>query len=57
MVADPPGVWKVDLASGVATADSLPGIPQQAAYNCEDLVCLDGSQDIRRRGIRVEELI
>ena len=36
MTADPPGVWNiqsVDLASGVATAAGLPGIPCQAAYN------------------------
>ena len=48
MAADPPGVWNiqsVDLASGVATADGLPGIPCQAAYNHEDLVRLVGSQD------------
>ena len=59
MVADPPGVWNiqpVDLASGVATAADLPGIPRQAAYNREDLVRLVGSQDVRRRGIRVEDL-
>ena len=59
MTADPPGVWNiqsVDLASGVATAASLPGIPRQAAYNREDLVRLLGSQDVRRRGIRVEVL-
>ncbi|MEW8078594.1 MAG: hypothetical protein AB2822_10985 [Candidatus Thiodiazotropha endolucinida] len=59
MAADPPGVWNiqsVDLASGVATAAGLPGIPRQAAYNREDLVRLVGSQDVRRRGIRVEDL-
>ena len=59
MVADPPGVWNiqsVDLASGVATAAGLLGIPRQAAYNLEDLVRLVGSQDVRRRGIRVEDL-
>ena len=59
MVADPSGVWKnqsVDLASGVATAAGLPGIPRQAAYNREDLVRLMGSQDVRRRGIRMEDL-
>ena len=59
MVADPPGVWNiqsVDLASGVATAAGLPGIPRQAAYNCEDVVRLVGSQDVRCRGIRVEDL-
>ena len=59
MVADPPGVWNiqsVDLASGVATAAGLPGIPRQAAYNRKDLVRLVGSQDVRRRGIRVEDL-
>ena len=41
MVADPPGAWNiqsVDLASGIATAAGLPGIPRQAAYNREDLV-------------------
>ena len=46
----------VDLASGVATAAGLPGIPRQAAYDREDLVCLVGSQDVSRRGIRVEYL-
>ena len=59
MAADPPGVWNiqsVDLASGVATAAGLPGILRQAAYNREDLVRLVGSQDVRRRGIRVEDL-
>ena len=59
MAADPPGVWNiqsVDFASGVATAAGLPGIPRQAAYNREDLVRLVGSQDVRRRGIRVEDL-
>ena len=59
MTADPPGVWNiqsVDLASGVATAAGLPGIPRQAAYNRENLVRLVGSQDVRRRGIRVEDL-
>ena len=56
---DPLGFWNiqsVDLASGVATAAGLPGIPRQAAYNREDLVRLVGSQDFRRRGIRVEDL-
>ena len=59
MVADPPGVWNiqsVNLASGVATATGLPGIPRQAVYNREDLVRLIGSQDVRRRDIRVEDL-
>ena len=59
MVADPPGVWNiqsVDLASGVATAAGRPGIQRQAAYNREDLVRLVGSQHVRRRGIRVEDL-
>ena len=59
MVADPPGVWNiqsVDLASGVASGAGLPGIPRKAAYNHEDLVCLVGSQDVRHRGIRVEDL-
>ena len=59
MAADPLGVWNiqsVDLASGIATAAGLPGIPRQAAYNREDLVSLVGSQDVRRRGIRVEDL-
>ena len=59
MVADPPGDWNirsVDLASGVATAAGLPGIPRQAAYNRKDLVRLVGSQDVRRHGLRVEEL-
>ena len=59
IVTDPPGVWNiqsVDLASGVATAVGLPGIPRQAAYKREDLVRLVGSQDVRRRGIRVEGL-
>ena len=46
----------VDLASGIATAAGLPGIPRQAAYNREDRVRLVGSQDVRRRGIRVEDL-
>ena len=46
----------VDLASGVTTVAGLPGIPRQAAYNREDLVRLVGSQDVRRRGIRVEDL-
>ena len=58
MAADPPGVWNiqsVDLASGVATAAGLPDILRQAAYNREDLVRLVGSQDVRRRGIRVED--
>ena len=57
--ADPPGVGNIqsiDLASGIATADGLPGILRQAAYNREDLVRLVGSQDVRRRGIRVEDL-
>ena len=56
MAADPPGVWNiqtVDLASGVATAA---GIPRQAAYNQENLVRFVGSQDVRRRGIWVEDL-
>ena len=59
MAADPPGVWNilsVDLASGVATATGLPGIPRQAAYNRDDPFRLVGSQDVRRRGIRVEDL-
>ena len=59
MAAVPPWVWNiqlVDLASGVATAAVLPGIPRQAAYNREDLIRLVGSQDVRRRGIRVEDL-
>ena len=59
MVTNPPGVWNiqsVDLASGVATAAGLQGIPRQAAYNREDLVRLVSSQDVRRRGIRVEGL-
>ena len=59
MAADPPGVWKiqsVDLASGVAMAAGLPGIPRQAAYNREDLVRLVGSQDVRCCGIREEDL-
>ena len=59
MAADTSGVWNiqlVDLASGVATAAGLPGIPRQAAYNREDLVRLVGSQDVRRRGIRVKDL-
>ena len=59
MVADSPGDWNiqsVDLASGVATAAGLPGIPRQAAYNRKDLVRLVGSQDVRRHGLRVEEL-
>ena len=60
MVADSPGVWNiqsVDLASGVATAAGLPVIPRQAAYNREDLVRLVGSQGVRRRCIRVEDLV
>ena len=59
MVADPPGVWNiqsVDLASGVATAAGLQGITRQAAYNREDLARLVGNQDVRRRGIWVEDL-
>ena len=59
MAADPLGVWNiqsVDLESGVGTAAGLPGIPRQAAYNREDLVRLVGSQKVRRRGIRVEDL-
>ena len=44
------------LASGVATAAGLPGIPRQVAYNRKDLVRLVGSQDVRRRGVRVEDL-
>ena len=59
MAADPPGVrniQSVDMESGVVTAACLPGIPRQAAYNREDLVRLVGSQDVRRRGIRVEDL-
>ena len=59
MAAVPPGVWNIqsiDLASGVATAAGLPGISRQAAYNREYLVRLVGSQDVRRRGIRVEDL-
>ena len=59
MVADPPGVGNiqsVDLASEVATAAGLPGIPRQAPYNRKDLVRLVGSQDVRHRGIRVEDL-
>ena len=59
MAADPPGVWNIQsvkLASGVARAASLPGIPCQAAYNRDDLVRLVGSQNVRRRGIRVEDL-
>ena len=59
MAADPPGVWNipsVDLVSGVATAAGLPGIPCQAAYNREDLVRLVSSQDVRRRGIQVEDI-
>ena len=59
MAADPPGIWNIqsiDLASGVATAAGLPGIPRQAAYNREDLVRLVCSQDVRRRGIQVEDL-
>ena len=58
MAADPPGsgISSVDLASGVATATGLPGIPRQAAYNREDLVRLAGSQDVKCRGIRVEDL-
>ena len=46
----------VDLASGVATAAGLPCIRRQAAYNRGDLVRLIGSQDVRLRGIRVEDL-
>ena len=34
----------------------LPGIPRQAAYNHDDLVRLVGSQDVRRRGKRLEDL-
>ena len=34
----------------------LPGIPRQAAYNHEDLVQLVHSQDVRRRGIEVEDI-
>ena len=59
MAADTPGarnIQSVDLASGVATVAGLPGIPRQAAYNREDLVRFVGSQDVRRRGIRVEDL-
>ena len=59
MVADPLGVWNiqsVDLASGVVKAAGLRGIPRQAPYNREDLVRLVGSQGVRRRGIRVEDL-
>ena len=59
MAADPPGVWNiqsVDLASGSTTAAGLPGIPRQASYNREDLVRLVGLQDVRPRGIRVEDL-
>ena len=59
MAADPPEVWNiqsVDLASRVATAAGLPAIPRQAASNREHLVRLVGSQDVRRRGIRVEDL-
>ena len=59
MAADPLGVWNihsVDLASGVATAAGLPCIPRQTAYNREDLVHLVGSQDVRHRVIRVEDL-
>ena len=59
MAADPPWVWNiqsVDLASEDATVAGLPGIPRQAAYNREDLVRLVGSQDVRRRVIRVEDL-
>ena len=59
MVADPPkvrNIQSVDLASGVATAAGFPSIPRQAAYNREDLVRLVGSQDVRRCGIRVEDL-
>ena len=58
MAADPRGVWNiqsVDLASATATAAGLPGIPRQAAYNCEGLDRLVGSQDARRRGLRVED--
>ena len=59
MAADPPGVWNiqsVDLASGVATAAGLPDIPRQSAYNREDLVRSVGTQEVRRPGIRVEDL-
>ena len=59
MAADRPLVWNiqsVDLASGVATAAGLPGIPRQAVYIRADLVRLVSSQDVRRRGIRVEDL-
>ena len=59
MSADPPLVWNilsVDLALGVATAAGLPGILRQAIYNREDLPLLVGSHDIRRRGIRAEDL-
>ena len=59
MAADPPGVWNIQsvvLASGVATAAGLPDIPRQATNNREVLVRLVGSQDVRRRGIRVEDL-
>ena len=59
MAADLPGVWNiqsVDLASGFATAAGLPGIPRQAACNRVDLVRLVGNQDVRRRGIRLEDL-
>ena len=59
MAAGPPGIWNiqsVDLASGVATAAGLPGIPRQAVYNREDLVRLVGSRDVRRRDMRVEDL-
>ena len=59
IAADPPGVWNIQsvvLASGVATAAGLSCIPRQATYNREDLVCLVGSQDVRRRGIQVEDL-
>ena len=38
------------------TAAGLPGIPREATYNREDFVRLVGSQDVRRRGIRVEDL-
>ena len=58
IAANPSGIWNiqsVDLASGVATAAGLLGIPRQAAYNREDLARLVGSQDVRRRGIRVED--
>ena len=59
MAANALGVWNiqsVDLASGVATAAGLSGIPRQEAYSREVLVRLVGSQDVRRRGIRVEDI-